>query len=309
MKPHRVTCAALPHVFLSVMIAAALLVAVNPVVSASAPSPASSALLGSVPCPVNAVGPEQTNSPGSARADQFRSAAVPGGSGQSSGRQGVILGDSYQSGVGASDYPSGLGASDPCLDPKQIKTYDKDRCHQSSAGYAVTALQNAGYDPRNLACSRAQTDDVLAQIRGNKNVLSEANLVVLGIGGNDIGFGDILDACINDALECWDSYGAPKPTDLGLPLQTSIEILVGDLTELLIEIANVTPPDAPIILVGYPHIIPAGGLLTISPDEATWMRLIHDKLTEAQKRAVETVRNSHNRDLRFVAMELPADLM
>ncbi len=90
----------------------------------------------------------------------------------------VALGDSYSSGVGAGNYTSDSGS-----------------CDRSSNAYS--ALWNNAHHPSSyvsVACSGATTADV------NGSQLSalsaSTGLVSITIGGNDVGFADIMQTCV-----------------------------------------------------------------------------------------------------------------
>jgi lysophospholipase L1-like esterase len=90
----------------------------------------------------------------------------------------VALGDSYSSGVGAGSYTAESGS-----------------CDRSTNAYP--ALWNNAHHPSSyvsVACSGAKTTDV------NANQLSALNtgtgLVSITIGGNDVGFSNIMTTCV-----------------------------------------------------------------------------------------------------------------
>ena len=95
----------------------------------------------------------------------------------------VALGDSYSSGVGAGDYISSSGS-----------------CDRSPNAYS--ALYNNAHHPSSyvsVACSGAKTTDV------NSSQLSalsaSTSLVSITIGGNDVGFSDIMQTCVLDGTD------------------------------------------------------------------------------------------------------------
>ncbi|MDQ2838336.1 MAG: SGNH/GDSL hydrolase family protein [Actinomycetota bacterium] len=90
----------------------------------------------------------------------------------------VALGDSYSSGVGSGNYTSESGS-----------------CDRSTLAYS--ALWNNAHHPSSyvsVACSGAKTTDV------NANQLSalssSTGLVSITIGGNDVGFSNIMETCV-----------------------------------------------------------------------------------------------------------------
>ncbi|MEO6700080.1 MAG: SGNH/GDSL hydrolase family protein [Jatrophihabitantaceae bacterium] len=90
----------------------------------------------------------------------------------------VALGDSYSSGVGAGSYTSESGS-----------------CDRSTNAYS--ALWNAAHHPSayaSVACSGATTGDVnSSQLSA---LSSSTGLVSITIGGNDVGFSNIMQTCV-----------------------------------------------------------------------------------------------------------------
>lgn len=89
----------------------------------------------------------------------------------------VALGDSYSSGVGAGSYTSESGS-----------------CQRSTKAYpALWAAANAPASYRSVACSGATTASVVSS---QVSALSATTtLVSISVGGNDIGFANIMQTC------------------------------------------------------------------------------------------------------------------
>lgn len=109
-------------------------------------------------------------------------ALIPGAAQAATGGY-VALGDSYSSGVGAGDYISSSGS-----------------CDRSPNAYS--ALYNNAHHPSSyvsVACSGATTTDV------NANQLSalsaSTGLVSITIGGNDVGFANIMETCVLEGTD------------------------------------------------------------------------------------------------------------
>lgn len=113
----------------------------------------------------------------------------------------VILGDSYSSGEGTHEY---LPASSRAV----------EGCHRSSQTYLAPFYDAAGVRVEVLACSGAVTSAMTSQQwdgqggwRADRQDVQFAELgsvpgaVVTTIGGNDIGFAQIVDSCANPFLE------------------------------------------------------------------------------------------------------------
>jgi lysophospholipase L1-like esterase len=92
----------------------------------------------------------------------------------------VALGDSYSSGVGSGDYISSSGS-----------------CDRSPNAYsALWATAHAPASYTSVACSGATTATVIS---GQLSALSASTtLVSITIGGNDVGFANIMETCALD---------------------------------------------------------------------------------------------------------------
>ncbi len=138
----------------------------------------------------------------------------------------VALGDSYASGVGADSYTSESGS-----------------CMRSNNAYP--ALYNTNIKPasyRSVACSGATTADV---INNQLSALSSTTtLVSVTIGGNDVGFSNIMSTCVlQGESQCIAAVQAAEDKAR---------------TELPGKLANVyngiksKAPSARVVVVGYP---------------------------------------------------------
>jgi lysophospholipase L1-like esterase len=129
----------------------------------------------------------------------------------------LALGDSYQSGEGAYDYY-------PETDT------DENMCHLSKVSYPYLIGQSLNlYSYNSVACSGAKIENIndyvqrssipdpnsmgnlLPGYRTQASYVKQLNpsVITVGIGGNDIGFGDILIKCINFGeipSTCYENY-------------------------------------------------------------------------------------------------------
>lgn len=140
----------------------------------------------------------------------------------------VGLGDSYASGLGSGDYIAGSGD-----------------CYRSTHAYAVVDSQRIGASLQFVACSGATTADVESS---QLSALSSATTdVTITIGGNDIGFSDVITQC---ALPSWASHcfssihQAEQAIKHTLP--GSLDTLYGDI--------HADAPNATVVVVGYPRL-------------------------------------------------------
>lgn len=155
----------------------------------------------------------------------------------------LVLGDSYSAGNGAGSY---LGAP---------------TCHRSAANYGrqferlVEVSGGPSTTVATIACSGAVTSDILkprggrpaqvTQVDGNEDV------VLLTIGGNDVGFGTIVATCLlpltRSARGCEASLAKAERMVTDGTVATR-------LTNVLTAIRARTGPATRIVLVGYPYL-------------------------------------------------------
>ncbi len=220
----------------------------------------------------------------------------PGGMGQSDGSSSpdtvpiryAALGDSFASGEGAPPYFDGTDRLG-------------NQCHQSLTAYGpiFAALLDARFDF--LACSGDETRNVRrngdppdkalslppqlarADASGIPLVNAATDLVTLSIGGNDVGFGPVLEFC----LAVPDCATFPFPLD-GRSLRQVMQAWFREATPKLLETycqARESAPAASIFVMGYPHIFadPVGpGCLSrklISKEERRFLNNMTDKFT------------------------------
>jgi hypothetical protein len=173
----------------------------------------------------------------------------------------VALGDSYSAGEGVRPYLAGTG------DPAD----GGDRCHRSTAAYALQIRFAEKVEVRFRACSGARIVHMLrtqpTKGGGNRlgpqlgqNVLGpDVGLVTVTIGGNDLGFSHVLrhcathSSCMNDLFD--DSFEHGRPSGLTLEAWASKElpILEDQLTRLYARLRR-GAPNARIIVLGYPNL-------------------------------------------------------
>jgi hypothetical protein len=133
----------------------------------------------------------------------------------------AALGDSYSSGEGVGQYATGTDTV-------------TDRCHRSAAAYPER-IAAADRDRRPLtfvACSGATTYDLsnpnhlFAGEPAQEDALSPLNRKVsLTVGGNDLGFADVLGACL--AAPGHDGRGCSEDPRLGTLVSARLAALAG----------------------------------------------------------------------------------
>jgi lysophospholipase L1-like esterase len=202
----------------------------------------------------------------------------------------VSLGDSYISGEGGrfqgnSNDPFG---SRNGTDRAYIKTlfggyYDESRiylggsdtnlCHRSDVALIQSAV--IPVDKRiNLACSGAVTADILTNTyRGEAPQADQlipvardnnVKLIVISIGGNDLGFAKVIEACIT----AWTTSSAAAPKYCQASQQAAVEArmdaaLAGirnvyDRVRAVMSAEGYAPSSYRIMHMGYPSVVPRG---------------------------------------------------
>lgn len=167
-------------------------------------------------------------------------------------RQYVALGDSYVAGPGV-----------------PVQTGLPPGCARSDHNYPalVQASLRAG-SFRDASCSGATTRDMTAaqRTRAGTNspqldALSEGTeLVTLGIGGNDIGFSEIITTCARISstklagAACRDNYNRGGEDQLDRRIRDTAPKVAAVLEEI-----DERAPDARVLVVGYPTILPDAG--------------------------------------------------
>lgn len=178
----------------------------------------------------------------------------------------VALGDSFTAGPGI---------------PNQL--LDPLGCFRSDQNYPHVAARALGLPLRDRSCSGASTADLSAPqpVLGGPNppqldaLDAGVATITLQIGGNDMGFTEILQRCL--ALlpvgsPCRDHYTAGGVDELSRRIAATGPRVAAALAE-----AARRSPQARIFVVGYPAILPESQpgcwpLLPIAPDDVPYLR-------------------------------------
>ena len=175
-------------------------------------------------------------------------------------RQYVSLGDSYSAGEGLPD-------------PVQP-------CGRTPGAYPNLVADQAGLVPSFHACNGATTADVLddEQAPGTGRqidaVTSDADVVTITIGGNDIGFRRVMTDCVLASLPC---------TRLADQVTAALADLTPQLLAVYREIRR-RAPHARLLVLGYPQLVVDPGAATtgscagMTLDENRWVRQEGDAL-------------------------------
>ena len=157
----------------------------------------------------------------------------------------VALGDSYSSGEGAWDLAADRGYAGGV-----------EACHRSGGSYFAAVLRGYRFALGGTlwACSGARIDDVLRGGRGGQpaqvsRLRPDTSLVTLTIGGNDIGFSEIVTRCV--VRLPWSSACRDQDADI----RARMSALPAGLASVFDEIGR-RAPRARAIMLGYPRPFP-----------------------------------------------------
>ena len=174
----------------------------------------------------------------------------------------VAMGDSFASGEGSWDYEKGTDFDDrDDLWPFNDDEEDHNRCHRSANAYAqIIAADNdfAGGD-QFVACSGAQIDDFDEPNGANTDEDAQldqldenTSLVTLSVGGNDLGFADVIEDCVINGERgvgfvdsCQEKHDAR--------ITKRLPQLKRELISLYRQVKQ-QAPNARIVVVGYPPL-------------------------------------------------------
>jgi lysophospholipase L1-like esterase len=163
----------------------------------------------------------------------------------------AALGDSYSSGVGTGSY-----------------TLDS-ACKRSVYAYPyLWAQKHAGTTLSFVACSGATTSDLLT--KQLPSVTTSTTLLTMTIGGNDIGFANLIYQCtLSDCSAALDN----TRLNLDATLDTRLDNVFAAV--------EAAAPGATVVVLGYPHVFSGAscfGTLGISSTEETKANQLSDAL-------------------------------
>jgi lysophospholipase L1-like esterase len=186
----------------------------------------------------------------------------------------VLLGDSYSAGNGAGGY----------LDACFRTPGSAGRRYAAQVRAAVVDVSCSGAVVADLTRARGQSRP--AQVEA---VDRTADVVVLTIGGNDVGFGNIVLQCFffgtgTDPGGCADSVTRAN---------SLLPQLRSDLTTALIEVRSRMRPDATLVLRSYPLLAPDRPLVESGGYDANrGVRALGNAGNALQQQVVDAVRAS-----------------
>ena len=184
----------------------------------------------------------------------------------------VALGDSFSSGEGARDYDETSGA-----------------CHRSTLSWPHVVDQGESdiVLEELRACGGATIDHLLAPWTGRDQPAQipaepdpSVGLVTLTIGGNDVGFSEVVARCV-----IFDCSGVPDSTEF----QARLAALSVRLTDDVYPALEAAYPNAVIVHVAYPRLTPLEGPLVrcgwlTEPERAATVEIVdrlNDTIAEA----------------------------
>jgi lysophospholipase L1-like esterase len=182
----------------------------------------------------------------------------------------VALGDSFSSGEGAPPYETGTAER------------GRNTCHRSVHAWPLLVADQLGLAGRSWACSGAVVDDVVSDQVHRLAQMPDVGVVTLTIGGNDLGFGEVLRNCV--LRNCRRLY-TRDGTDV---IAERIGRLAGQLPRVYRRV-QAAAPGARLLVAGYPRLFPrrpgrftCAALGTISRSEALFL----NSKTAAADRAI-----------------------
>jgi lysophospholipase L1-like esterase len=178
----------------------------------------------------------------------------------------VAMGDSYTAGPGI-----------------PVPVPEPPGCERSNQNYPHRVAAVLGEPLRDVSCGGAGTAHLTAPqpVKGGPNppqldaLHRDTAVVTLGIGGNDIGFGEIVQSCVAVlpfGSPCHDLYVGPAGDEISRRVAATAPKVAAALAEI-----HRRAPRARVYVVGYPSILPDGGIgcwpvLPFAFGDVPWLR-------------------------------------
>ena len=193
----------------------------------------------------------------------------------------VALGDSY-----TASPLTGTNAGPPPGCFRSVNNYP--HLTATAFGAQLTDVSCSGATTREFGT--AQTTDAGVNPPQYAALTKSTKLVTIGIGGNDIGFSEIVRTCLSATpfgSPCQDHYTAGGTDEL----RARINALGGKLATVLTEVHR-RSPDARVALVGYPSVLPASGpgcypAVPITPGDVAYLRGVLTDLNTRIRRSAD----------------------
>ena len=191
----------------------------------------------------------------------------------------VAIGDSY--------------TAAPLVPPTDTSTI----CLRSERNYpALLAEAMPGTELTDVSCSGARTDNTTSPQTGMGGSVppqfdaldEDTDLVTIGLGGNDDGlFATLLGTCTKLAAD--DPQGAPCTPVLRDRAESTLSGTRARVADV-VEGVHDRAPDARIVVVGYPQIVPASGTcpdLPLAAGDYAFAREVNEGLARAVRLAAD----------------------
>ncbi|HNV43040.1 MAG TPA: SGNH/GDSL hydrolase family protein [Ornithinibacter sp.] len=176
----------------------------------------------------------------------------------------VALGDSFASGEGAGDYHDGTNYDNrDDWNPGNWGDDSHNRCRRSTSSYAeqtyaspefdfaggFTAVYCSGATQTDLDNPNGSNDDEGPQLDA---LTEDTSLVTMSIGGNDLGFGAVLQDCVLNG-----GSGVPFTDGCQAKWDDELDRRLADLKPELVALytrMREQAPNARIVIMGYPRL-------------------------------------------------------
>lgn len=192
----------------------------------------------------------------------------------------VNLGDSFSAGNGVRPLAAGFPLG----------------CLQSERNFGHLVAQEQGYRLTDVSCGGASTQDFYQPQYESTPPQFDAlrdstDLVTLAIGGNDNGvFAGAIVSCVVATLEhlgaaspCADRYGSTFEDTITSRTYPAVAQALRDI--------HARAPQARVVLVGYPWLLPAAGgcapAMPVAPGDLPYLRSLQSTLNTALTRAAD----------------------
>ena len=172
-----------------------------------------------------------------------------------------------------------------------------DGCFRSDGNYPQIIAAELGAELVDVSCSGADTSDLTGEqsVAGGRGtvppqldaVTDDADLVTVGIGGNDRNlFRNLVHRCTAVA----DVPGTPCADQLEAEYGDVGKVVkrIGDRVAGVIDEVRAAAPDARVVLVGYPRMVAADDpcpAIPLAPGDLPWLAGMERKLNQALRGA------------------------
>jgi lysophospholipase L1-like esterase len=172
-----------------------------------------------------------------------------------------------------------------------------DGCFRSDGNYPQLLAAELGAELRDVSCSGADTGDLTGpqSVVGGRGsvppqldaVRADADLVTVGIGGNDQ---NLFQALVSRCTALAGRPGSPCADALTAEYGDTRTVLARTgkrIADVLTEV-RAAAPDARVVLVGYPRLVAPDepcGAIPLAPGDRAWLAGVERQLDQALRRA------------------------